>query len=506
MRRATSTAPRPPGCAGSREPEGCPSPRCSPCRRATSAGWSSTGSSPGGLVRRARRTSAAGWRPCTARAPTASTRSRPARRGGRCASAGSSCRCGRSGRSARPTWAAHYAARLDLLRAEALERGRISGRLRTAVDRAAQAGELAGPDEPPARVHGDLWSGNVLAGADGRPWLDRPRRARSPPRARPGDARLFGSVSAADERRLRGGLAAGRGMRRARRPLAAPAAARPRDPGRRLRAAAAGLEWVEPGSLEPRAPRSSAAASRPCTRSARRRRAGSRAGGQSPPARAPSGSARSRSRSEPGETWSGVYAAQRLLPLARRCLDAGTLSSSGAAAVESVCERIVELAGPEEPPARLHGDLWGGNVLADGADGRRPGWLIDPSAQGGHREMDLAMLRLFGNPGGERVFDAYEEAAPLAEGAGERRRPRGSCSRCSSTRRCSAAATARAPSGRRARCSEAAPRRGCSSAPATLPAWTSSCSNRPSPTPASPPSAPGRCGSGPAPAPTPTGR
>jgi fructosamine-3-kinase len=81
-----------------------------------------------------------------------------------------------------------------------------------------------------------------------------------------------------------------------------------------------------------------------------------------------------------------------------------------------VCERIHDLAGPSEPPARLHGDLWGGNVLA-GADGRA--WLIDPAAYGGHREVDLAMLRLFGSPS-PRVFAAYEEAAPLAEGHEDR--------------------------------------------------------------------------------------
>ncbi len=52
-----------------------------------------------------------------------------------------------------------------------------------------------------------------------------------------------------------------------------------------------------------------------------------------------------------------------------------------------------------------------------GADGRA--WLIDPSCYGGHREVDLAMLRLFGAPS-QRIFDAYEEAAPLAAGAGER--------------------------------------------------------------------------------------
>ncbi len=52
-----------------------------------------------------------------------------------------------------------------------------------------------------------------------------------------------------------------------------------------------------------------------------------------------------------------------------------------------------------------------------GVDGRA--WLIDPSCYGGHREMDLAMLRLFGAPS-ERIFGAYGEAAPLAEGWRER--------------------------------------------------------------------------------------
>ncbi len=116
------------------------------------------------------------------------------------------------------------------------------------------------------------------------------------------------------------------------------------------------------------------------------------------------------------EVWSRVYAEQLLLPLVERTARAGTLARTDARAVEDVCERIDELAGPKEPPSCLHGDLWGGNVLAAN-DGRA--WLIDPAAYGGHREVDLAMLRLFGSPG-ERVFSAYDEAYPLAAGHEER--------------------------------------------------------------------------------------
>ena len=78
----------------------------------------------------------------------------------------------------------------------------------------------------------------------------------------------------------------------------------------------------------------------------------------------------------------------------------------------------METLAPEgEPPARLHGDLWGGNVLADA---KGEAWLIDPVAYAGHREMDLAMLRLFGVSQADRIFAAYEEEAPLQDGHEER--------------------------------------------------------------------------------------
>ncbi len=119
---------------------------------------------------------------------------------------------------------------------------------------------------------------------------------------------------------------------------------------------------------------------------------------------------------DPTPDWPTFYAERRLLPLLAQARRRQAISESGARAVEAVCGRLGELCGPPEPPARLHGDLWSGNVMAD-REGRA--WLIDPSAYGGHREVDLAMLRLFGVPS-PRILAAYEETAPLADGWQER--------------------------------------------------------------------------------------
>lgn len=115
----------------------------------------------------------------------------------------------------------------------------------------------------------------------------------------------------------------------------------------------------------------------------------------------------------PGWSWPEWYAEHRVLPYLRRAVDMGVLDRAGADIVARVCERLPELAGPAEPPARLHGDLWSGNVIW-GTDGRA--WLVDPAAHGGHRETDLAMLRLFGYPRFDAVIAGYQEVAPLAAG------------------------------------------------------------------------------------------
>ncbi|MCC5951764.1 MAG: fructosamine kinase family protein [Acidimicrobiia bacterium] len=117
---------------------------------------------------------------------------------------------------------------------------------------------------------------------------------------------------------------------------------------------------------------------------------------------------------EPCGTWAEFFAARRLLPLVRTAEERGLLSRSDLAAAEAIAEGLADpaIGGPSAAPARVHGDLWAGNALVD--DRGRP-VLIDPAAHGAHREVDLAMMQLFGGFS-SRVFAAYDEASPLADG------------------------------------------------------------------------------------------
>jgi fructosamine-3-kinase len=115
--------------------------------------------------------------------------------------------------------------------------------------------------------------------------------------------------------------------------------------------------------------------------------------------------------------WPEFYAEHRVRPYLRRAAAMGVLGDDEAALVARAADAIPEVAGPPEPPARLHGDLWSGNVH-HGRDGRA--WLLDPAAHGGHRETDLAMLALFGAPYLDCVLAAYHEVSPLADGWAER--------------------------------------------------------------------------------------
>jgi fructosamine-3-kinase len=115
-------------------------------------------------------------------------------------------------------------------------------------------------------------------------------------------------------------------------------------------------------------------------------------------------------------TWAEFYRARRIEPQLRMAVDAGLATANLRRRCERLFTTLETLVGSPEPPARLHGDLWGGNLLVD--DAGAP-CLIDPAVYGGHREVDLAMMRLFGGFG-PRVFAAYSEAWPLTDGQQDR--------------------------------------------------------------------------------------
>ena len=131
--------------------------------------------------------------------------------------------------------------------------------------------------------------------------------------------------------------------------------------------------------------------------------------------------------SSQGETWGAFYARERIAPYA----DDRTFTAAERTLIEKLCERLESGALDHGQPrlvegaknhhnsigaARTHGDLWSGNVMwtPEGAI------LIDPAAQGGHAEEDLAALAVFGCPHYERILAAYNEASPLEDGWRER--------------------------------------------------------------------------------------
>lgn len=118
----------------------------------------------------------------------------------------------------------------------------------------------------------------------------------------------------------------------------------------------------------------------------------------------------------PCDSWPEFYYSRRLEPQALLAVESGRLETAALRQFQKLQRKLPDLFSMPEAPARLHGDLWSGNLHVDV---RGEPCLIDPAVYGGHREMDLGMMRLFGGFSSS-VFDAYAEAFPLAPGFEER--------------------------------------------------------------------------------------
>ena len=117
------------------------------------------------------------------------------------------------------------------------------------------------------------------------------------------------------------------------------------------------------------------------------------------------------------DNWGEFYASGRVLPFAEAAVSAGNLTSDELEVVREACEWVASGALDDgAAPSRIHGDLWGGNLLFD-AHGAV---MIDPAAHGGHAETDLAMLALFGAPHLSEIVRGYESVTSLRDGRQER--------------------------------------------------------------------------------------
>ncbi len=113
--------------------------------------------------------------------------------------------------------------------------------------------------------------------------------------------------------------------------------------------------------------------------------------------------------------WWAFYITQRIEPRIKSVFEKGLLNRSDIQKFDKLAHRFTDFY-PEESPALLHGDLWSGNVAED--DAGKP-VLFDPAVYYGHREIDIAMTRLFGGFS-ESFYSAYNEHNPLDLGWVER--------------------------------------------------------------------------------------
>ncbi len=117
-------------------------------------------------------------------------------------------------------------------------------------------------------------------------------------------------------------------------------------------------------------------------------------------------------------SWVDFFREQRLMFMARECLEAGRLDKATMSRLEALAVKLDDLIDEPEHPSLVHGDMWGGNVVVEGP---RVSGFVDPAICFADAEIELAFSTLF-NTFGDAFFSRYGEIRPIRPGFFEVRR------------------------------------------------------------------------------------
>lgn len=113
--------------------------------------------------------------------------------------------------------------------------------------------------------------------------------------------------------------------------------------------------------------------------------------------------------------WPDFYAIERIEPQVKMGVELGKLTRSVLRDVQKLYAKLGSIF-PTEKPALLHGDLWSGNYMFTKSGNAS---IYDPAVYYGHREMEIAMTRLFGGFSAN-FYEGYNNEYPLEPGFDDR--------------------------------------------------------------------------------------